>query len=112
MGAIIVYSVTSRNSFESLDYWIDLITKERSGDISIVLVASKCDLEKVVSDEEGLRYAERVGYPLVFCSSNTGEGINEIFFNAAFPNREFTYPDKRVKIVEWYDYMVPKCYIC
>ncbi|ELP87663.1 hypothetical protein EIN_337120 [Entamoeba invadens IP1] len=110
-GAIIVYDVTSRNSFESLDYWIDLTTKERGSDVSIVLVANKCDLNKVVTDEEGIRYAERVGYPLVFCSSYTGEGINEVFFKAAFPKGEFSYPDKRVNIVSLYDSVTPKyCY--
>ncbi|ELP84064.1 hypothetical protein EIN_212140 [Entamoeba invadens IP1] len=82
-SAIIVYDVTRRDTFESLDYWIDLTKKSGSEDISIVLVAAKCDLEKVVSDDEGKRYAEKVGYPLVLCSSYSGQGISEVFQKAA-----------------------------
>ncbi|ELP92370.1 Rab family gtpase, partial [Entamoeba invadens IP1] len=87
-SAIIVYDVTRRDTFESLDYWIDLTKKSGGDNILIVLVAAKCDLEKVISDDEGKRYAKKVGYPLVLCSSYSGQGVSEVFQKAALAKRK------------------------
>ncbi|BFU19679.1 Rab family GTPase [Entamoeba histolytica HM-1:IMSS-B] len=81
--AIIVYDVTRRETFESLDYWIDLTRKSGGDDIAIVLVGAKCDLKKEVSDEEAQNYSKRVGYPLILCSSYSGENITKVFQTAA-----------------------------
>lgn len=80
--AIIVYDVTRRDTFESLDYWIELTKKSAPKNIGIVIVGSKCDLEKAVTDAEAKEYCQRVGCPLVLCSSKTGENVLKVFQTA------------------------------
>ena len=81
--AIIVYDVTRKDTFESLDYWIDLTKKSGGEEIGIVLAGTKCDLQKEVSDQEAQDYAKKVGYPLVLCSSYTGDNVAKVFQMAA-----------------------------
>lgn len=45
-GALIVYDICDQESFQKLKQWADEIEREVPG-IPIVLVANKCDLEKV-----------------------------------------------------------------
>ncbi|MGQ4875113.1 MAG: GTP-binding protein [Promethearchaeia archaeon] len=59
--AFVVYDVTDRISFdEGVDFWINDVRSEL-GDIPIVLIGNKIDLEdkRKVSKEEGLRKAEQ-----------------------------------------------------
>ncbi|KAL7714129.1 Rab family GTPase [Entamoeba marina] len=81
--AIIVYDVTRKETFESLAYWIDLAKKSGGEDIQIVVVGSKCDLQKEVSDQEAQDYCNKNGCPLVLCSSFSGENITKVFQTAA-----------------------------
>ncbi len=52
---MIAYSITSRESFLSIDGWMDEIHKYTSDSVKVMLIGNKCDLEdeRVVSTEEG-----------------------------------------------------------
>ena len=55
-GAIIVYSVTDRQSFEQVSTWIDEVRDNCCSDCAIILVANKADCTvdcRVVKREEG-----------------------------------------------------------
>lgn len=54
-GIILAFDCTSMNSFENIQSWVDEISKNNNTEISIVLVATKCDLvgQSVVSREMG-----------------------------------------------------------
>ncbi len=58
--AVIVYDVTNRNSFNSVQKWIDDVKYQRGDGVIIALLANKVDLEdKDVSNEEGKQLAQR-----------------------------------------------------
>ncbi len=79
--AILVYDVTSRETFESLPSWVEEINKH-AGNIPIILVGNKVDLEayRQVSKEEGLKLAEKLNlHGFYEASARTGLNVNEIF---------------------------------
>lgn len=62
-GAILVYDVTSRSTFEGLTKWLEDIRALASDHIEIVLVGNKLDLaeDREVETEEGERFARDNG---------------------------------------------------
>jgi Ras-related protein Rab-6A len=42
--AVIVYDISSRNSFKSVQKWIDDVKNQRGDGVIIALLANKCDL--------------------------------------------------------------------
>ena len=57
-GAIIVFDVTRKKSFNNLDRWFNNLY-EQCGEIPVILVGNKSDLidERVISTQEGTDYA-------------------------------------------------------
>jgi small GTP-binding protein len=45
-GALLVYDITKRSTFENVDRWLEEFRRNCDADISIILVGNKCDLEK------------------------------------------------------------------
>lgn len=43
-----VYDITDRESFDAVVGWIEQIKTHADSDISVILLANKCDLEKVL----------------------------------------------------------------
>ncbi len=56
--AALIYDITSRESFDRLNYWKDLLL-DTLGDIPIIIVGNKIDLEekRAVKAEEGEKFA-------------------------------------------------------
>ncbi|XP_018608438.1 dnaJ homolog subfamily C member 27 [Scleropages formosus] len=85
-GVILVYDVGQKESFDSLDGWLDEM-KQELGSISnmesivFVVCANKVDLTKrrVVDESEGRLWAESRGFFYFETSAQSGEGINEMF---------------------------------
>ena len=80
-GAIIMYDITNLKSLESLPEWTQIL-REHAGDIPILLVGNKLDLEnsRVVPKEEGVLTAKK--YNLSGCvevSSKTGKNVEKVF---------------------------------
>jgi len=80
-GAIIMYDITNRLSLNNLPDWTKVI-REHAGDIPILLVGNKLDLEKSrsVPKEEGILTAKK--YNLSACvelSSKTGQNVEKTF---------------------------------
>ena len=57
---VLVYSIIAKKSFESLDYWYDLYTKNLGNDIILGVAGNKIDLyfDEEVSEEAGKEYAK------------------------------------------------------
>ena len=84
--AILVYSITDRKSFDSLDTWLNELRNNASSDIKIALVGNKLDLksERVISKEEALNYKISRKLDLIFESSaKHGDNSRDIFTEAA-----------------------------
>jgi len=80
-GAILVYDITDRNSFDRVQTWIKELHKTVGSDIVTVIVGNKTDLEKhrTVTKEEAEKYAQSVGAAHFNCSAKFGNGIKDIF---------------------------------
>ncbi|KAG0498634.1 hypothetical protein HPP92_003325 [Vanilla planifolia] len=69
--AVIVYDISSRQSFLNTSKWIDEVRTERGSDVIIVLVGNKTDLvdKRQVSIEEGEAKAQELGVMFVETSA-------------------------------------------
>ena len=80
-GAIIVFDVGNRDSFQRCNFWLsELDNKRRSlRDISVLLLGNKIDSNREVSEEEASAYAKDRGLLYMETSAKTGENI-EVFY--------------------------------
>ena len=81
--AMVVYDITSRESFEHVQNWIQDIKDQSPKTVLIVLVGNKIDLvnERKVKEEEGKAFAEKHNFIFQEMSALTGDGIQELFLN-------------------------------
>lgn len=80
-GAILVYDVTSRETFTKLDVWLnELETFANKPDIVKMLVANKIDKpNREVTKEEGLKFARKHSMLFIEASAKTKEGVQIAF---------------------------------
>jgi len=75
-GAILVYDISSYESFKSLDKWLEDIRTNADPNMIVLLVGNKSDMKegRQVSEEEAAKYAESHG--LAFMETSAKEGTN------------------------------------
>ncbi|KAL8619272.1 DnaJ subfamily C member 27 [Nucella lapillus] len=84
-GAIIVFDVCNRTSFESLDFWVqemrnEIGDKSECDNIVICVCANKVDSRpRAVDEPEGRLWADSHGFHYFETSAQTGEGIGDMF---------------------------------
>merc|ERR1711972_996857 len=84
-GALIVYDITNRDSYNHLINWLaDARTLARP-DISIISAGNKCDLKdrRAVTFLEASRCAQESDILFLETSALTGEGVEEAFIKVA-----------------------------
>ncbi|KAJ0052616.1 hypothetical protein Pint_01461 [Pistacia integerrima] len=76
VGALVVYDITRRSSFDSIKRWLEELTTHCDTTVARMLVGNKCDLENIrdVSIEEGRSLAEEEG--LFFMETSALESAN------------------------------------
>ena len=82
---LVVYSITSRSSFDEVSMLIDICRRVKdTDDIPMVLVGNKCDLEehREVSTEEGIEQANYYGIPFFESSAKVRINVEEAFYEA------------------------------
>jgi len=81
--AIMVYSITNKESFDNIIRFIDDCKELAPKTITMVLVGNKADEEnkRVVSYNEGKSLSEKYGMQFFEVSAKTGQNIEELFFN-------------------------------
>ena len=79
--AFIIYDVTDKKSFTNISSWLDECREMCYKDMLICLVGNKIDLEdkRVISKEEGQKFADDNGLLFFETSAKTGTNIEEIF---------------------------------
>ncbi|MHA1105316.1 MAG: Rab family GTPase [Promethearchaeota archaeon] len=80
-AAFFLYDITNARTLEHLPAWTNLI-REHAGDIPIMLVGSKLDLEeyRVVSRDEGIQAAKTYSLTsFIELSSKTGKNVEKAF---------------------------------
>ena len=82
-GGLLLYDVTRRRTFLNVDNWKEEAFKNLNGDIPLILVANKVDLKdsRVVTTEEGEKYAKKHKMMYVESSALTGENVEEAYSN-------------------------------
>lgn len=82
-GIMLIYDITSLNSFNNIKNWISQITEYLGDQACITLVGNKIDLEsnRMVSREQGLRLANEYNFSFFETSAKEDIGINEAFEN-------------------------------
>jgi len=80
-GAILVYDITDRDSFDRVQNWVKELRKMLGEGIVLVIAGNKCDLERqrVVSLEEAEAYAKTVGAEHFSTSAKMSKGVSELF---------------------------------
>ncbi|XP_054805759.1 ras-related protein RABA5e-like [Prosopis cineraria] len=76
VGALIVYDITRRTTFESVGRWLDELKTHCDTSVAMMLVGNKCDLVDIrnVSVEEGKSLAESEG--LFFMETSALDSTN------------------------------------
>ena len=78
-GAMLVFDVTKKNTFELIGTWIEDIKENNKMGIGKILIGNKVDLEsdREVSKEEGEKLAESLQCKYYETSAQTGLNVNE-----------------------------------
>eukprot|EP00771_Trimastix_marina_P003087 gnl/Trimastix_PCT/4281.p1 GENE.gnl/Trimastix_PCT/4281~~gnl/Trimastix_PCT/4281.p1 ORF type:complete len:195 (-),score=13.64 gnl/Trimastix_PCT/4281:69-653(-) len=85
-AAIIVYDVTSVDSFRKAKEWIDELKSQLDDDVVLFLAGNKCDLGTKafqVSQETAQQYAHHVGAEFSHVSAKNGQGLEDVFLGIA-----------------------------
>ena len=82
MGGILVFDLTSRQSYESLESWISEFTQLAQPGAIVAIVGNKVDLlptaEERVKPDEGEKWAKSRGLRYFSTSAKDGTGIDQL----------------------------------
>ncbi len=84
-GALLVYDITRRDTYEHLTSWLDDCRKYSNQNLTIMLVGNKSDLEakREVSKEEGEAFAAKNGLFFLETSAKTAVNVEAAFLETA-----------------------------
>lgn len=85
IGCLLVYDITSRESFNHVVSWLTEARSLARSDISLVVVGNKADLgaHREVSTLEASRFAQENELLYMETSAKTGESVEEAFLKVA-----------------------------
>jgi len=80
-GVVMVYDITDRNSFESINYWMKNLKDNADSNIRVILIGNKFDLadKRAVTKEEGDKLADSYGIKFMEASAKSRHNVNELF---------------------------------
>eukprot|EP00727_Mastigamoeba_balamuthi_P011504 m51a1_g6977 putative rab family gtpase (202) ;mRNA; r:117856-118951 len=84
-GALLVYDVTRRDTFNHLASWLEDLKDHGSTQLEVILIGNKADLEdqRAVSVNEGRQFAEQHGLLFLETSAKTAQNVEEAFVTSA-----------------------------
>ncbi|CAG9329359.1 unnamed protein product [Blepharisma stoltei] len=84
-GALLVYDITRRDTFLHLNSWLQDARENGNSGMSIILVGNKTDIEshRMVSTEEGLRFARENNLLFVEASAKNASNVEVAFMDVA-----------------------------
>ncbi|GJQ09108.1 hypothetical protein GpartN1_g6616.t1 [Galdieria partita] len=102
--AVIVYDVTHRASFLSVNRWLEEVKNERGDDVVLVLVGNKTDQaeRRQVSTEEGEAKAKEYGIMFMETSAKAGFNVKALFrkIASALPGMENVHEPNDMQMVD------------
>ena len=80
-GILLIYDVTSLQTYENVKNWITQIREEASPHIVIYIIGNKIDMveERKIKTEEGKQLANEFHLQFFETSAKTGQNVNETF---------------------------------
>lgn len=80
-AALLVYSVVDSASFDRMMQWKNELVMTRGENIKIIIAANKIDMvqQRVITPQQGIDFASKVGCQIFEVSAKTGEGIDMLF---------------------------------
>lgn len=84
-GALLVYDITRRDTFNHLTTWLDDARQHSNSNMVIMLIGNKTDLDskRAVSKEEGEAFANDQKLVFMETSAKTSTNVEEAFINTA-----------------------------
>lgn len=82
VGALVVYDVTNKLTFESVETWVSEVRLHAEKDVVIVLAGNKIDVdasERQVSTQEGVTLASKLGIPFLETSALDATNVEQAF---------------------------------
>mmetsp|Transcript_39858 Transcript_39858/g.100460 ORF Transcript_39858/g.100460 Transcript_39858/m.100460 type:complete len:203 (-) Transcript_39858:113-721(-) len=98
-GALLVYDITRRETFEHLTSWLEDCRQYSNEHIVIMLIGNKSDKEaaREVTAEEGMEFAEKHGLTFMETSAKTADNVDAAFLSSA----EKIYQVTESKEINW-----------
>ena len=84
-GALLIFDLTDRSTFEHLEFWLGQIEDHAEKDTVTMIIGHKCDLvendpsERQVTRREAEAFAEKYGLVYNEASAKTGAHVKESF---------------------------------
>ena len=80
-GAFVVYDITRKNTFETVNKWVSDISAAADKKITLILIGNKNDLEdqRQVTKEMGEEKAKELGLAFMETSACSGENLDQAF---------------------------------
>ena len=99
-GALIVYDITQKDSFENINKWMSEVRDKSTKDLKILIVGNKTDLvnERQVSTEEALSKAKELESPVMEASALDGNNVKAAFYDLL--KEMYKEIKKKIDIVE------------
>ncbi|XP_067638499.1 ras-related protein Rab-18 isoform X2 [Eurosta solidaginis] len=80
LGAVLVYDITNRESLTKLEAWIaELANYSDNPNIVTIVVGNKIDKERVISREEGLKFARKHRALFLEASAKNDQFVADVF---------------------------------
>lgn len=107
-GAILVFDLSDKESFDMLDRWMTELENHKKGqDITIMLVGNKSDLGKCeVTENNILEFMQKANCPIQYikASAKTGHNVSKIFetlvYNVYEKNKQVKTNEKNFLQIE------------
>ncbi|KAF0546089.1 ras-domain-containing protein [Gigaspora margarita] len=91
-GFLLVYSITSRNSFDEISTFHQQILRVKDKDyFPVIVVANNChlEMERQVSEQEGRELAKQFNCKFIETSAKQRINVNEAFYNLVREIRKY-----------------------
>mmetsp|Transcript_85059 Transcript_85059/g.173523 ORF Transcript_85059/g.173523 Transcript_85059/m.173523 type:complete len:213 (+) Transcript_85059:200-838(+) len=84
-GALLVYDITRRETFNHLSRWLEEARQNGNSDMVIMLIGNKSDMEarRCVAHDEGAAFAKENGLIFLETSAKTASNVEEAFVQTA-----------------------------